>query len=73
MHEERVRNEYDRELNYFSGFQVKQMIDGIFVHQAKYIRELIKKFVLEDAKISKTHMAMTTKLGNDEHEKNVDI
>ena len=38
------------------------MSNGIFVNQAKYIRELIKKFGLEDAKISKTLIATMTKL-----------
>ena len=62
-----------RELNYFLGLQIKQKSDGIFVNQAKYIRELIKKFGLKDAKISKTPMAITTKLEKDEQGKNIDV
>ena len=50
------------ELNYFLGLQVKQRDDGIFINQAKYIRELTKKFSLENAKISKTPMATTLSL-----------
>ena len=38
------------ELNYFLGLQIKQMRDGIFICQAKYSKELIKKFGLEDSK-----------------------
>ena len=38
------------ELNYFLGLQIKQRSDGIFIQQAKYTRELIKKLGLEDAK-----------------------
>ena len=38
-----------------------------------YTRELIKKFELEDAKISKTLMAATTKLNKDKQDKNVGI
>ena len=34
-------------LNYFLGFQVKQLKDGIFLSQSKYVRELVKKFGLE--------------------------
>ena len=61
------------ELNYFFGLQIKQKSDGIFINQTKYTRELIKKFELKDARISKTPMATTTKLDKDEQCKNVDI
>ena len=50
------------ELNYFLRLQIKQRGDGIFLNQAKYTRELIKKFGLEDVKICKTLMAATTNL-----------
>jgi len=61
------------ELNYFIGLQIKQRSDVIFENQVMYTRELIKKFGLEDAKISKTLMATITKLDKDEHGKSVDI
>ena len=61
------------ELIYFLELQIKQRSDGIFINQAKYTRELIMKFGLEDVKISKTPMAITTKLDKDEQGKNVDI
>ena len=32
------------ELSYFLGLQVKQTEDGIFINQAKYTRNLLKKF-----------------------------
>jgi len=35
------------ELNYFLGLQIKQKGDRIFINQAKYLRELIKKFGLK--------------------------
>ena len=38
------------ELNYFLGLQIKQTNDGIFVNQAKYCKELIKKFGMENSK-----------------------
>ena len=44
-----------------------------FINQAKYARELIKKFGLEDAKINKTLTATTTKFDKNEQGKNVDI
>ena len=43
------------------------------MNQAKYTRELIKKFGLERAKSSKTFMTTTTKLNKDEQGINVDI
>jgi len=49
------------------------MSDEIFINQAKYTRELIKRFRLGDAKLSKTLMATTTKLNKDEQGINVDI
>ena len=50
-----------------------QKSDGIFINQAKYTRELIKKFGLEDAKIKKTLIATRTKLDKDDQGKSVDI
>ncbi|GJZ45949.1 retrovirus-related pol polyprotein from transposon TNT 1-94 [Tanacetum coccineum] len=38
------------ELNFFLGLQIKQMEDGIFFNQSKYIKEMLKKFGLEDSK-----------------------
>ena len=61
------------ELNYFLGLQIKQRKDGIFINQAKYTKELIKRFGLESAKTSKTSMETTTKLDKDEQGTNVDI
>ena len=60
-------------LNYFLELQIKQRGNGIFINQAKYTRELIKKVGLDDVKICKTLMAATTKLGKDEQGKNFDI
>ena len=54
-----IKNEFEMsmmvELNYFLGLQIKQRSDGIFINQAKYTRELMKKIELEDMKISKAH------------------
>ncbi|GKE28860.1 retrovirus-related pol polyprotein from transposon TNT 1-94 [Tanacetum coccineum] len=54
------------ELNFFLGLQIKQLEDGIFFNQTKYIKEVLKKFGLEDAKPIKTHMSSETKLTKDE-------
>ncbi|GJT78786.1 retrovirus-related pol polyprotein from transposon TNT 1-94 [Tanacetum coccineum] len=54
------------ELNFFLGLQIKQLEDGIFFNQSKYIKEMLKKFGLEDSKPMKTPMSMETKLTRDE-------
>ncbi|GKE59905.1 retrovirus-related pol polyprotein from transposon TNT 1-94, partial [Tanacetum coccineum] len=54
------------ELNFFLGLQIKQMEDGIFFNQSKYIKEMLKIFVLEDSKPMKTPMSSDTKLTKDE-------
>ncbi|GJW38577.1 retrovirus-related pol polyprotein from transposon TNT 1-94 [Tanacetum coccineum] len=60
------------ELNFFLGLQIKQMDDGIFFNQSKYIKEMLKKFGLEDSKPMKTPMSSDTKLTKDEEYESVD-
>ncbi|GKC57747.1 retrovirus-related pol polyprotein from transposon TNT 1-94 [Tanacetum coccineum] len=60
------------ELNFFLGLQIKQMEDGIFFNQSKYIKEMLKKFGLEDSKPMKTPMSSDTKLTKDEEYESVD-
>ncbi|GJY37204.1 retrovirus-related pol polyprotein from transposon TNT 1-94 [Tanacetum coccineum] len=60
------------ELNFFLGLQIKQMEDGIFFNQSKYIKEMLKKFGLEDSKPMKTPMSCDTKLTKDEECESVD-
>jgi len=60
------------ELNFFLGLQIKQSKEGIFINQAKYTKELLKKFGLEDAKSYDTPMSTTTKLDKDEKGKSFD-
>nr|GEY09116.1 uncharacterized mitochondrial protein AtMg00810-like [Tanacetum cinerariifolium] len=45
------------ELNFFLCLQIKQMEDEIFFNQSKYIKEMLKKFGLEDSKPTKTPMS----------------
>jgi hypothetical protein len=49
------------ELNYFLGFQVKQIKEGTFISQTKYTQDLLKRFGMKDGKPAKTPM------GTDEH------
>ena len=60
------------ELTYFLGFQIKQLKDGIFIGQEKYIKELFKKYNIENSKSISTPMAVNTKLDSDEKGKSVD-
>ncbi|GJV24027.1 retrovirus-related pol polyprotein from transposon TNT 1-94 [Tanacetum coccineum] len=60
------------ELNFFLGLQIKQMEDGIFFNQSKYIKEMLKKFGLEESKPMKTFMSFDTKLTKDEECESVD-
>ena len=38
------------ELNYFLGLQIKQFKHATFLSQAKYCKELLKKFEMENCK-----------------------
>ena len=60
------------ELNFFLGLQIKQLEDGIFFNQSKYIKEMLKKFGLEDSKPMKTSMSTELKLTKDEEGESVD-
>nr|GEW73790.1 copia protein [Tanacetum cinerariifolium] len=60
------------ELNFFLGLQIKQMEYGIFFNQSKYIKEMLKKFSLENSKPMKTPMSSDTKLTKDEEYESVD-
>jgi hypothetical protein len=44
-------------LSYFLGLQIKRRKNGNFVSQAKYIKDMLKNFGMEDAKPIRTHMA----------------
>ena len=61
------------ELNYFLGLQIKQEVDGIFIHQTKYVKDLLKKFDFENCSSMKTPMSTSIKLGKDTDGKSVNI
>ena len=50
------------ELTYFLGLQVKQMENGIFVNQSKYVKSLVKRFGLDSVKHMRIPMGTNTKL-----------
>jgi hypothetical protein len=51
-----------RELCYFLGLQIKQMKNDIFMSQGKYIKDMLKKFRMDDAKAISTPMGTNEKL-----------
>ena len=54
------------ELNFFLGFQIIQKGDGIFIHQEKYVKDLLKRFIMDEAKPMATHMHPSTVIVKDE-------
>jgi hypothetical protein len=54
------------ELSFFLGLQIKQLKDRIFVSQSKYLKDMLKKFGLENAKSIMTPMATNDHLDLDE-------
>ena len=50
------------ELNFFLGLQVNQTNKGIFISQSKYVKELLKKFGMDDSKPVCTPMVTGCKL-----------
>ncbi|RVW28606.1 Retrovirus-related Pol polyprotein from transposon RE1 [Vitis vinifera] len=59
------------ELNFFLGLQIKKLKEGTFINQAKYIRDLLKMFNMEEGKTMKTPMSSSIKLDKDEKGKSV--
>ena len=59
------------ELTFFLSLQVKQSKDGIFINQAKYIKDMLKKFGFKDVREIGTPMSPITKFDKDEKRKDV--
>jgi hypothetical protein len=60
------------ELQFFLGLQIKQSKEGTFMHQAKYTKDIVRKFRMEDSKAMATPMSTTTTLDVDEDGEHVD-
>ncbi|PKU76658.1 putative mitochondrial protein [Dendrobium catenatum] len=60
------------ELNYFLGFSVKQMDNGTFLSQSKYIKDILKKYEMDSTIPMNTPMSSTIQLDKDPSEKSVD-
>jgi hypothetical protein len=54
-----------RELSYFLSLQIKKLKNGTFVSQDKYIKDMLKKFGMEDAKGISTPIGTNKSLDSD--------
>ncbi|KAL8146620.1 hypothetical protein AgCh_004375 [Apium graveolens] len=61
------------ELQYFLGLQINQSNAGIFIHQGKYIKDLLKRFALDHVTPKSTPMSTSVKLTKDEQGTPVDV
>jgi hypothetical protein len=60
------------ELNFFLGFQIKQLKEGTLIHQEKYTNDILRKFKMNDCKPIKTPMPTNGHLDLEEGGKSVD-
>jgi transposase InsO family protein len=71
-----MHNEFEMsllgELSFFLGLQIRQSNQGIFISQTKYIREMLKRFRMEDCKPVITPMQTSCKLRKDDDSKSTD-
>jgi hypothetical protein len=68
-----MQNEFEMsllgELSFFLGLHICQSNQGIFISQTKYIREMLKRFGMEDCKPVITPMQTSCKLRKDDDSK----
>jgi hypothetical protein len=53
------------ELSYFLGLQIKQLKNGIFMSQGQYIKDMLKKFGMNESKAISTPMGTNDNLDSD--------
>jgi hypothetical protein len=74
--QEMMENEFQMsmtgELTFFLGIQVKQTKQGTFIQQAKYMKDLIKKFNMAEPKPVPIPMSTGTALDPDKNGKAID-
>lgn len=67
---EEISKEFEMSLfgkiKFFVGLQIQQMKDGISITQSKYVKEILKKFGMEDSKPIVTPMVKGLKLSKDD-------
>ncbi|KAI3802080.1 hypothetical protein L1987_30205 [Smallanthus sonchifolius] len=60
------------ELSFFLGMQVNQKEDGFFIHQSKYVKDILSQFKMEDCTPYDTPIPVNHKLNSDPDGKDVD-
>ena len=60
------------ELSYFLGLQISQKPEGLFLSQEKYLKEMLKKFQMEDSNPVSTPIVSGCKLSKDDASSEVD-
>jgi hypothetical protein len=60
------------ELSFFLGLKITQRSEGMFISQEKYLREMLKRFQMEDSKPVGTPMVIGCKLRKDDDSPDVD-
>ncbi|GJX27474.1 putative ribonuclease H-like domain-containing protein [Tanacetum coccineum] len=72
MMHKKFQMSYMGKLAFFLGLQVKQKEDGVFISQAKYVTEILKKFGFTNVKTTSTPMETQKPLLKDADGKDVD-
>jgi hypothetical protein len=71
-----MHNEFEMsllgEISFFLGLQIHQRNQVFFISQTKYIREMLKRFGMEDCKSIITPMQTSCKLSKDDDSKSTD-
>ena len=60
------------ELKFFLGIQINRCKDGVYAHQSKYKKELLKKFNFEDCILMATPMHLNCNMSKEESNSKVD-
>jgi hypothetical protein len=60
------------ELTFFLGLKITQRSEGLFLSQEKYLREMLKRFQMEDSTPMRTPMVTGCKLRKDDDSLDVD-
>ena len=59
------------QLNFFLGLQIKQLRKDTFINQTKYIKDLLKRFKMEDAKSMRDPMSSYIKIDKNKKGKSI--
>ncbi|KAI3687049.1 hypothetical protein L1987_80739 [Smallanthus sonchifolius] len=60
------------ELNFFLGLQVKQVPNGIFISQSKYVKSILERFKMADCSAARTPMQVHHQLSPDKEGQDTD-